>query len=262
MADAPLSLVGVTRRFGGHTAVNNVTCDFPRGQITGLVGPNGAGKTTLFNLVTGILRPTAGRIFLNGVEVTGRQPFAIARLGVGRTYQQTRIFHRLTVLENVMLALPAVSDSLVRAFITSRAQRRRLEDAAMEHLRFIGLDGRARQLGGALGYAEQKLVMLACLLASGSAVLLLDEPTAGIDPAARQGIIDAVAQLRGAGKTIVLVEHNLDVVRGCCDRVVFLAQGQVLAIGTAAEIEADPRLSQLYFGRGSGPGGEVGTAHA
>jgi ABC-type branched-subunit amino acid transport system ATPase component len=205
-----------------------------------------------------MLRPTAGRVLLDGVDVTGRPPYAIARLGVGRTYQQTRIFHQLSVLENVMVALPAVSDSLLRAFLVSRAQRRRLEEAALDHLRAIGLEDRARQRGGALGYAEQKLVMLACLLASGSRVLLLDEPTAGIDPAARQGIIDAIARLRGTGKTIVLVEHNLDVVRGCCDRVVFLAQGQVLAIGTAAEIEADARLSQLYFGHAGAGGG----AHA
>jgi branched-chain amino acid transport system permease protein len=250
MADSPLSLEGVTRRFGGLTAVDNVTCDFLLGEITGLVGPNGAGKTTLFNLVTGVLQPTAGRIRLFGADVTGRQPHAIARLGIGRTYQQTRIFHQLTVLENVMLALPAVSDSLWHAFTTSAAQRRRLEEAAFEHLRFIGLQDRARARGGALGYAEQKLVMFACLLASGGSVLLLDEPTAGIDPSARQGIIDAVARLRSAGKTIVLVEHNLDVVRESCDRVVFLAQGRVLATGTAAEVEADPRLSEIYFGHG------------
>ena len=168
MAAAPLSLVGVTRRFGGQVAVNDVSCDFPEGRITGLIGPNGAGKTTLFNLVTGMLRPTAGRVLLDGVDVTGRPPYAIARLGVGRTYQQTRIFHQLSVLENVMVALPAVSDSLLRAFLVSRAQRRRLEEAALDHLRAIGLEDRARQRGGALGYAEQKLVMFACLIASGA----------------------------------------------------------------------------------------------
>lgn len=246
---ALLAVNAVTCRFAGVTAVDGVTADFPPGRITGLVGPNGAGKTTLFNVITGVVPATEGRIFFEGADITGRRPHAVARLGIGRTYQHTRIFHQMTVLENVMLALPEVSDGLARAFITTRAQRRRLAEQALDHLRFLGLDALAPARGSALSYAEQKLVMFACLIASGARMLLLDEPTAGIDPAARQGIIAAVGRLRAAGKTIILVEHNLDVVRGSCDRVVFLAQGRVLAIGTAAEIEADAELSAIYFGR-------------
>ncbi len=243
-----LRLDHLSCRFGGLLALNDVTIEFETGRITGLIGPNGAGKTTLFNLVTGFIRPTTGAVYLDGELITGRKPHEIARAGLGRTFQQTRIFLKLSLVENAVLALPQVSDRIGRAALVAAATRKAGEEQAMENLRFVGLAEDAGRPAASLGYGEQKLAMFACLLSSGASTLLLDEPTAGIDPAARRRILDTVVRLREIGKTIVLIEHNLDVVRGSCDSVVFLAEGRVLTVGTAAEIEADPRLTRLYFG--------------
>jgi branched-chain amino acid transport system permease protein len=250
VSDSVLRLDHLSCRFGGLLALNDVTIEFETGRITGLIGPNGAGKTTLFNLVTGFIRPTVGAVYLDGDLLTGRRPHEIARAGVGRTFQQTRIFLKLSLIENAVLALPQVSDRIGRAALGGAATRKAWEEQAMENLKFVGLAEDAIRPAASLGYGEQKLAMFACLLSSGASTLLLDEPTAGIDPAARRRILDTVVRLRELGKTIVLIEHNLDVVRGSCDSVVFLAEGCVLAVGTAAEIESDPRLTLLYFGGG------------
>jgi branched-chain amino acid transport system permease protein len=248
VSDSVLRLDHLSCRFGGLLALDDVTIEFETGRITGLIGPNGAGKTTLFNLVTGFIRPTTGAVYLDGDLITGRKPHEIARAGLGRTFQQTRIFLKLSLVENAVLALPQVSDRIGRAALVGAETRKAWEEQAMENLKFVGLAEDARRPAASLGYGEQKLAMFACLLSSGASTLLLDEPTAGIDPAARRRILDTVVRLREIGKTIVLIEHNLDVVRGSCDSVVFLAEGRVLTVGTAAEIEADPRLTLLYFG--------------
>jgi branched-chain amino acid transport system permease protein len=247
-----LRIEGLSRHFGGVKALNGATCSFEKGRITGLVGPNGAGKTTIFNLVTGLIAPTAGRVEYEGRDITGLRPFEVARRGVGRTFQHTRIIRDLTVLENVVMGLPSVQPSLLAMMTMSRARRVANEQEAMGWLAALKLESRAAAPGADLSYAEQKLLMLCCLLASGARTLLLDEPTAGLDPASRRGIVEAIAGLAGPERTIVLVEHNLDVVRGLCDRVVFLAEGRVIAEGTAREIEARPDLAALYFGHSGG----------
>ncbi|MGF7161009.1 ABC-type branched-subunit amino acid transport system ATPase component [Rhodoligotrophos appendicifer] len=238
----------VRKVFGGLVAVKGVTAEVCPGEIVGLVGPNGAGKTTIFNLITGHLKPTSGRVFLDGRDISGSAPHRVARLGIGRTFQQTRIFHHLRVVENVVLARADVNDRLVAALTATSSRRKEQQRQALGFLAQFGLESRAEEFGGDLSYAEQKLVMLACLVAGGARILLLDEPTAGLDPSSQKVVIDAVAKLRAPDRTIVLIEHNLDVVRGCCDRVLFLAQGEVIATGTPAEVEADPKLRDLYFG--------------
>jgi len=243
-----LALDNVQKSFGGVQAVRGVTFTVERGEVVGLVGPNGAGKTTIFNLATGVLRPTVGRVRLDGRDITGIAPHRAARLGIGRTFQQTRIFHHLKVFENVVLARRSVDDRLLPALLTLPATRRRWRAEAADQLARLNLGGRLDDYGGDLSYAEQKLVMFACLAASGARTFLLDEPTAGLDPGSQQTVIDAVVALRSPERSIVLIEHNLDVVRGCCDRVVFLAEGQVIATGTPAEVQADPHLRDLYFG--------------
>ena len=247
-----LRLDHLTKSFGGLKAINDVSVTFQPGEIVGLIGPNGAGKTTLFNLITGVLAPTHGRVFFNERDITGLRPHRVARLGIGRTFQQTRIFHDLKVVDNVVLARPEVDGGLTRALCTSPSVRRAWAKEATAHLAFLGLADRAQEYGGDLSYAEQKLVMFACLMASGATTLLLDEPTAGLDPTSHLGMIDTVARLRRPGTTIVLIEHNLDIVRGCCDRVVFLAEGAVKAVGTTDEVERSPELRDLYFGTGGG----------
>jgi ABC-type branched-subunit amino acid transport system ATPase component len=243
-----LRMDNVRKAFGGLIAVRGVTAEINPGEIVGLVGPNGAGKTTIFNLITGLLKPTSGHILLDDRDITGLAPYRIARLGIGRTFQQTRIFHHLRVVDNVVLARSDVNDHLVAALSTTGTIRKRREQAAIGYLSRFGLEARAEEFGGDLSYAGQKLVMLSCLVAGGARILLLDEPTAGLDPSSQKTVIDAVAKLRSPERSIVLIEHNLDVVRGCCDRVLFLAQGEVIATGTPAEVEADPKLRDLYFG--------------
>lgn len=245
-----LRLNKLTKSFGGLTAINDVSITFQPGEIVGLIGPNGAGKTTLFNLITGVLPPTQGRVFFGERDITGMRPHRVARLGIGRTFQQTRIFHDLKVVDNVVLARPEVNGGLARALCTLPAVKRAWAQEAIAHLAFLGLADRAQEYGGDLSYAEQKLVMFACLMASGATTLLLDEPTAGLDPTSHLGMIDTVTRLRRPGTTIVLIEHNLDIVRGCCDRVVFLAEGAVKAVGTTDEVERSPELRDLYFGTG------------
>ena len=245
-----LRLNHLTKSFGGLTAINDVSVMFQPGEIVGLIGPNGAGKTTLFNLITGVLAPTQGRVFFGERDITGLQPHRVARLGIGRTFQQTRIFHDLKVVDNVVLARPEVNGGLVRALSTMPSVKRAWAEEAIANLEFLGLADRAQEYGGDLSYAEQKLVMFACLMASGATTLLLDEPTAGLDPTSHLGMIDTVTRLRRPGTTIVLIEHNLDIVRCCCDRVVFLAEGAVKAVGTTDEVERSPELRDLYFGTG------------
>jgi branched-chain amino acid transport system permease protein len=243
-----LVLRDVSKRFGGISAVENVSLEFPSGKICGLIGPNGAGKTTLFNVITGMSAPSGGTVNYRGSDITGLPPHRIARRGIGRTFQQVRIFQQLRVLDNAVVALPEVSDRIGAALLHTAKARRALAERALNHLRFVGLAERAQSFGADLGYAEQKLLMFACLLCSGAETLLLDEPTAGLDPTSRAPVLDAIIRLRDAGKSVVLIEHNLDVVRGCCEDVVFLAQGRVVTRGTVDEVERDPALGEMYFG--------------
>ncbi len=243
-----LEVRSLGKRFGGITALDDVTLTFPAGKVTGLVGPNGAGKTTLFNAITGLLRPSAGAVLMDGRDVTFSPPQRMARLGIGRSFQHTRIAQKLTVLQNVLLANPAVNDRVLPMMLLSRARLKELHAEARSHLELVGLGQVAERRTDQLGFGEQRVAMIAALIASGARTLLLDEPTGGIDPAARGRILDLVLKLRDLGRTVVLIEHNLDVIRGTSDDVVFLAQGRVMARGTAAEIEADPALASLYFG--------------
>ena len=243
-----LQVAHLSKRFGGVAALDDVTIAFPPGEVTGLVGPNGAGKTTLFNVITGLLRASIGAVTLDGTDIGRRRPQHIAQLGIGRSFQHTRIVQTLSVRENVLLALPQVTGGVLPMMALGRARLRRLRDTADGYIALVGLDAVADRRASRLSYGEQRVAMIACLVASGARILLLDEPTGGIDPAARGRILDLVLKLRGLGRTVVLIEHNLDVIRSASDRVVFMAEGRVMATGTASEIEADPALTRLYFG--------------
>jgi branched-chain amino acid transport system permease protein len=243
-----LEVAHLGKRFGGVAALEDVTIAFAPGEVTGLVGPNGSGKTTLFNVITGLLRASVGAVTLDGVDIGAERPQRIARRGIGRSFQHTRIVQNLSVRDNIVLALPQVTDGVLAMMALRRRGLRALYDLADGHLAMVGLEAVADRPASRLSYGEQRVAMIACLLASGARILLLDEPTGGIDPAARGRVLDLVIKLRGLGRTVVLIEHNLDVIRGAADRVVFMAEGRVLASGTAAEIEADPALARLYFG--------------
>jgi branched-chain amino acid transport system permease protein len=247
-----LRIEGLDKRFGGLTAVSKVNLTLRRGRIAALIGPNGAGKTTIFNLITGVLRPDAGRVTLNGVDLAGRSTVAIAELGMARSFQNVRLFQQISALDNVALAVPGqVGEHLWQLVLRPRKARfgeRETRRKAMAYLEYVGIADRADERVSNLSFAEQKLVAIARLLATEADVLLLDEPTSGIDPMAVDRIIDRIRGLRDLGKTICIVEHSLHVVERLADHVFFMDEGNVVAEGTVSEITSQPRLVEVYFG--------------
>jgi ABC-type branched-subunit amino acid transport system permease subunit/ABC-type branched-subunit amino acid transport system ATPase component len=246
-----LSGEALTRRFGGIVAVDGFDIALESGRIVGLIGPNGAGKTTAFNLLTGFLKPTSGRVRLRGRDVTGMKPHELVRAGIARSFQDLKLFTRLTVLENVLVAVPRQSgDGIAKIFFAPGRVRR--EEAAnrakaMAVLDFVGLRDKADELAESLSYAEEKLLVVARLLATEAEVLLFDEPLSGLDPTTLQRIFPTIRRLAEQGKTVCIIEHNLDVIKGVCDRVVFLDEGHGIAEGAPEELLADPRLAERYF---------------
>jgi len=247
-----MTVQGVSKAFGGIRAVEDCTFDLVPNLITGLIGPNGAGKTTVFNLITGFLRADAGSIRLKGEELLGRAPHQIQGRGVVRTFQHLRLWNKMTVLENVLLGCRTpLGENVLALFL--RAGRVRAEDAAarargMDVLDFFGLAGRAHELAEDLAYPEQKLLSMARIFASDAEVLLLDEPTSGLDTDSLHKIVPIVRRLVEHGKTVLLIEHNMELISELSDEVIFLHQGAVLARGRPREITGDPALSEIYFG--------------
>jgi len=249
---AILRVDSLARSFGGIQAVDDCSFDVQPGLITGLIGPNGAGKTTVFNLITGFLSADFGSIRLQGREILGLSPHRVERLGVVRTFQHLRLWAKMSVLENVLLgcATPA-GENVFSLFLRARAVRaeeRRARERAMEVLRFFGLADRARELAEDLAYPEQKLLSMARIFATDAPVMLLDEPTSGLDSESLGRIVPMVRRLVDHGKTVLLIEHNMEVISELSDQVVFLHQGRVLAAGPPAAITRDPALTEIYFG--------------
>ncbi|MBX6377745.1 MAG: ABC transporter ATP-binding protein [Clostridia bacterium] len=249
-----LRIEGVEKAFGGLRVLRGCTFDVTGPGVTCLIGPNGAGKTTLFHIISGFLRPDKGRIYLKGLDVTGHRPEQLVRLGLARTFQLLRVFQRMTVLDNVLLAFQdQVGERPLGALVLPPAVRRQeaaLRRRAQELLETLGLAGRSGDWVGNLSYAEQKLVSLAQLLATGADVLLLDEPASGLDRTSARRLLGIVRGLAQEGRTVVVVEHNVSLVRELADRVVFLHEGIVYAEGPADQVIGDPRLAEVYFGLG------------
>src|SRR5665213_748279 len=259
-----LKVRGLCRSFGGIHAVRDLDFDLQRGRIVALVGPNGAGKTTVFNLLTGALKPDRGSVELNGEDVRGLPPDRIARKGMVRSFQDARLFGRMTAAENVMLGIhetaPEVwrwpsgtrgGENLVDLFLrpseTARVERE-TRARAMELLGMVGLAGVAEMPAGALSFGQQKLVSFARLLGTDADVLLLDEPASGIDARWVDDILRLVAFMRDSGKTVCIVEHSLHVVERLADTAIFMELGRITAQGTVRELTGDPRLAEVYFG--------------
>ena len=242
---------GLERRFGGIVAVAGLDLTIEPARITGLIGPNGAGKTTAFNLLTGFLQPDRGEVLYRGRSLKGVKPHRIVRQGVARSFQDLKLFTNLTVLENVLVALPGQrGDHLAYVYFAPwivRAEERRNLGRAMAILEFVSLGGRAGELASELSYAEEKLLAVARLLATGAQALLFDEPLGGLAPNALAKVFPLFRQLAASGRTLCIIEHNLDVIRELCDRVVFLDEGRKLAEGTPEELMRDPQLSERYF---------------
>ena len=252
MSEAVLSLRGLTRDFGPFRAVDAVTLDIRRGSITGLIGPNGAGKTTLFNMVAGTLKPTAGSVSLNGQDITGLPSEALFSRGLARTFQIPRPFRRMSVLDNVLLAPPAQVGETVLGALFRRgrvaAEEARLRDKARGILEFMTLGKLADHPAGKISGGQMKLLELARALMGDPAVILLDEPAAGVNPSLTRTLIERIEELNRQGTTFVIIEHDMDFVMRHCDPVVALAEGRVVFQGTADEARVNPLLLDAYLG--------------
>ncbi|WP_424973600.1 ABC transporter ATP-binding protein [Dinoroseobacter sp. S124A] len=247
-----LATRGLSHFFGPFQALNDVSLEITPGSMTGLIGPNGAGKSTLFNVLTGALRPSAGQVLLEGAEVTGHTPDALFRAGLARSFQIPRPFARMTVLENVMLApMAQVGERLWGAFLSAKAMRRQEEEIrarAMEVLDFVTLAKLADQAAGQISGGQMKLLELARVLMGDPAVILLDEPAAGVNPVLTEVLIDKIETLNRAGKTFVIIEHDMDFVMRHCTPIIALGQGRVIFEGTPEDALADPVLLDAYLG--------------
>ncbi len=246
---ALLRAEGVCKAFGGVQALGGCTVEVEQGSITGLIGPNGSGKTTLFNVITGYERLDAGDVYVHGTRIPNAPPQRAFALGIGRTFQLTRIFPTLTVMENMLVAVQHTDrgrgrnrNPLARA--GGSADRRH----AMELLDFLGIAGHAAALAGTLSYGQRKLLELAYVLVADPAIVLLDEPAGGVNPSLINHIGDRIRELNAAGRTFLIVEHNMDFVMGICGRIAVLDYGTVVAAGPPDAIRQDPRVLDAYLG--------------
>jgi branched-chain amino acid transport system ATP-binding protein len=225
------------KAFGGVQAVDGCSFALPRGKICGLIGPNGSGKTTTFNLLTGLVQPDSGQVLHNGVDIAGLKPYRIFHRGITRTFQITRVFREMTVLENML--------SVTGLAVPERVARERAE----ELIALVNLTHLRGEYGGRLSYGQQKLLEFARALMTDPDVILLDEPAAGVNRTLLQQLLDQIHRLQEAGKTILIVEHDMNVIMNHCERIFVMDYGVKIAEGSPTQIQGDERVIEAYFGR-------------
>ncbi|MEM1553012.1 MAG: ABC transporter ATP-binding protein [Candidatus Bathyarchaeia archaeon] len=252
MNEITIECHNLTKTFGGLRAVDDVSVTFEAGKVTALIGPNGAGKTTLFHLISGALRPDNGRIFYRGRRIDGLPPWRVAQMGIGRLFQDVRVFGKLSALDNVRVAFrKQIGEnplwSVIRRPLVNREEQT-LTQEARRWLTFVGLIELENALAEDLSYGQQKLLAIARLLAAGADVFLLDEPTAGVNPEMVRSLLALIRRLAEEGKTVVVIEHNMNVVMEIADWCFFMDEGQIVAFGLPDEVLGDRTVKAAYLG--------------
>jgi ABC-type branched-subunit amino acid transport system ATPase component len=248
---AILKISNLNKKFDGITALDDFSCDINENEVVGLIGPNGAGKTTLFNVLTGFIEADSGKALLNRQNIVGKPPHRISNYGISRTFQILRLIKRITVLENVMLSFHnQPGGNLYSVFFRSGSVKKfekEVEEKSKDLLVTYGLREKINSLANDLSYGQQKLLSIVCALASDPKILLLDEPAAGLNPVMIEKVLAIINELPKLGKSVILIEHNMDVINRVCKRVVFMDAGKKIVEDTVEEIGNDPRVLEAYL---------------